>query len=123
MAVCTNNKVGYRPISFYGLMTRVATGSKFGMIFFLRVRKERCVRYGMSLRSDVKLHSSMGCHQVAFFPDRFLSMPGAITDFTFVVAVKLIILFLSVRRTNNYMELCSIRWSVLSCWDSDPQII
>ena len=45
--VCTNMMIGYRPISFHGLMTRVATGSKFGMIFFLCVCGSREV-YGMA---------------------------------------------------------------------------
>jgi len=53
VAVCTNNKVGYRPISFYGLMTRVATGSKFGMIFFFACAEgEMC-----TLRNE----SAFGC--------------------------------------------------------------
>ena len=47
--VCTNNTVGYRPISSHGLMTRVATGLKFGMKFFfggggcVSVRSDVCV--------------------------------------------------------------------------------
>jgi len=34
--------------------------------------------------TDVRLHSSTGCHQVAFIPNRFSSMPDAVTHFTFV---------------------------------------
>jgi hypothetical protein len=86
--VYTNSTVGYRPISFHGLMTGVATGSKFVVVFLGggRMRKERVVWYRiMQVHvSDVRLHSSIYCHQVAFFPNRLSSMPDAVTYFTFV---------------------------------------
>jgi len=88
--VCTNNTVGYRPIRFHGPITRVATGSKFGMILCVCVsaRKERGVWYGEFRVVDVRLHSCMGSHQVTFLPNRLSSMADAATQFTLVDGYK-----------------------------------
>ena len=33
---------------------------------------------------DIRLHSSMGSHQVEFFPNRLSSMPDIVTHFSYV---------------------------------------